>query len=133
MSFHSDLISYLQANETVRQNAPGGVFHEFVPQGQTEYPVLVVSLISNVEVAVDLDYPDGAKLEERRYQFDIQGQRSEQVVDAVEAIDAMMVALRGAVGSTSVQWVERTGQRDLSSLDGDKLRRRISTDYTIYF
>ena len=133
MGVHADWIAFLEGNATIAAAVPGGVFHEFYPQRQAVFPVLVVQLVSNAEIDPDMDYPTGAKINQRRYQLDVWGETSKQVIDAADVIDAVLIAFSGAAGSVTIQRVERDNQADLGELNGDKSRRRVSTDYSIWY
>ena len=133
MGLHSDLIAYLETNTAIKSAIVGGVFHEFYPQTQTEFPVLVAQMVSNVESEFDMDYPAGSKIYVSRYQLDIWGKTSGQVVDAAQIVDAELIAFNGIMGSTNVQRIERVSMSQLGEIKGDKQNRRVSADYSIWY
>lgn len=131
MSLHTDLQDYLKT--TFLAICPGGVFHEMYPQNQAVWPVLVYNQVSDVEIAGDMDYPTGGKIQQARYQLDVYGELSEQAITAGNTIKATLSALSGAMGDTTVQRVEIASASDLGERFGDKRRRRKSLDFVIFY
>ena len=133
MGAHADLVAFLNGNVTISAAAPGGIFHEFYPQSQREFPVLLYRLVSWSEFAPDMDYPEGGTIQERRFQIDVVGLSSGEVTDSIEVIDAELTAFSGTMGSSTVQRIERSTASDLGEIRNDKQRRRASADYIIWY
>lgn len=133
MGAHADLVAFLNGNVTISAAVPGGVFHEFYPQSQRDFPVLLYRLVSWSEFAPDMDYPEGDIIQERRFQLDVVGLSSGDVTDSIEAIDAELTAFSGTIGNSTVQRIERSTASDLGEIRNDKQRRRASADYIIWY
>lgn len=133
MGAHSDFVAFLKGHQTITAAARGGVFHEFFPEDQKMFPVLLYRLVSWTEAEPDMDYPDGEALNERRFQLDIVGESSISVTDTQDAVDHVLVNFSGPMGSLNIQQIRRSTASDLGEIRGDKQRRHASADYIIWY
>lgn len=129
---HDDLYAYLTGTAAITALFGDRVYHEWVPQNHNDWPALTFQQVSLIDLAEDFDGPF-ASMDQARYQFDIIGDTSAQVVAAAETFDSVFRALRGTIGSTTVQHVSLGSQQQLGEMVGDKQRRRVSLDYEITY
>lgn len=133
MSLHEDLFTFLKEDPDISALVSGRIFHEFIPQGEP-FPAMTFQLVTGQEVEQDMDYPDDEPpLEEDRYQFDIYSDKSAEAVAIAKKFDKKLRSLRGVVGTTTIQRVERIDKSHLGEVQGDKVRRRISSDYSFWY
>ncbi len=104
-----------------------------MPQSANTFPALVYSCVSGLEHSPDFEPPDSGTIEQIGYQFDVYADTSEDASAAAKAFDDAFRVFRGTMGAARIQLVERSNISHLGAIDGDKQRRRVSLDYTIYF
>lgn len=130
---HTDLFAWLSTNLTVKALFPGGVYHMSLPQTVQTFPAMSFARISLVEREPDMEAPNDPKLDEVGYQFDMIGEESQSLIEAAETFHSIFRNLRGTIGATKIQNVDPGNMIQLEERRGDKLRRRVVTDYAITF
>lgn len=130
---HNDLYQWLKNDTGIAGIFGSRIYHMAVPTDVSTYPCMTFQQITNTEVANDMEHPDGVKLRQSIYQFDIVAKGSADVINAADSFAAIFRYFRGTIGSTTVRHTELTNSTHLEERDGDKLRRRISMDFAITF
>jgi len=128
---HSDLYTYLTGTPAIADEFPGGIHHEALPQDVNVWPAMSFFQVSQVEYADDMDAPDDDKLDEVQYQFDIVADGSQDALAAADTFLGIFRNFRGTMSATRVQHVRLTNVSHLGEHRGDKLRRRVSLDFSI--
>ena len=104
-----------------------------MPTSVNEFPAMTFMQVAQQEEAPDFEAPNDEKMDTSWYSFGIIAESSETVVGAAEAFDALFRNFRGTMGSVEVQSVVLNNISHLEERYGDKLRRRISMDYSITY
>lgn len=129
---HDDLYTFLTTDPTLAALFGGRVYHEWVPQNHNTWPAMRFQLVSLIDVAEDMEAPF-AGMDQARYQFDVIGDTSAQVIAAADTVDSVLRAWRGTIGATTIQHVALGSKQHLGEIVGDKQRRRVSLDYEITY
>ena len=130
---HTSLYNMLKSNANLVAEFGGRVFHEWAPQSNEVWPVLVFTQIAGIEFAEDMDNPSGEKIEQVSYQMDTYARNSADAVRAGDVVDSVLRNYRGTMGTVSVQHVQRVNLTHLGERVGDKQVRRVSADYVIWY
>lgn len=130
---HTSLYNMLKSNSQLVATFGGRVFHEWPPQSNQNWPVLVFQQVSALEFAEDMDQPSGEKIEQTSYQFDTYARSSADAVGAGDVVDSVLRSYRGTMGAVNVQHVQRVNLTHLGEIVGDKQVRRVSADYVIWY
>lgn len=130
---HDELVAWLDSHAPIVAVFDGRTYHEWMPQGANTFPALVYRQVGGLEHAPDFEPPDDETIDQVGYQFDVYGDSSAVATTASKAFDSVFRKFRGTMGAAKIQLVERTNISHLGEIDGDKQRRRVSIDYTIYF
>lgn len=128
---HNDLYNWLSSEPEVVALFPGGIHHESLPQDINTWPAMSFFQVSQVEIAEDMEAPNDAKLDQFQYQFDIVADNSAQSIDAADRFLRIFRNFRGTMATTRVQWVDMVNVSHIEERRGDKLRRRVSMDFSI--
>lgn len=128
---HDDLFQYLTTEPAFDGLFPGGIHHMSVPQDVDTWPTLDFQLVANTEVSEDLDSED--RLDQVNYQFAVTGDNSSAVIHASDVFNRVFREFRGMMGATRVQWIILGNIAHLEERRGDKLRRRVVLDFSIFF
>lgn len=130
---HDDLYQFLVNELGIAALFPGGIHHMSLPQSVSKWPAMAFQQVSMVEFAEDMEAPDDAKVDQANYQFAITAKDSQAVITASDAFIAIFRNFRGTMGATIVQAVTLGNVIHLEDRQGDKLRRRVVTDFLIFF
>jgi len=130
---HNDLFQYLTSNETMVALFADRVYHMSLPTEVKTFPALTFQQISRQEEGLDMDAPNDEKMDSVLFQFDVVGKASQDAVGAADAFDAVFRNFRGTMGATKVQDVVLNNITQLEDREGEKLRRRVTLDYSITF
>ena len=129
----SDLYTWLTTNAPVVALFPGGVHHQSLPQESISWPSLTFFQVSRIEIAEDMEQPNDAKMDQASYQFDVMADTSQAAVSAAESFLSIFRNFRGTMSATRIQHVDLSSIAHLEERRGDKLRRRVSMDFSIIF
>lgn len=129
---HNDLYTYLTTTTAISDLFPGGIYHLSMPQEITTYPALSFQMVTHTEFADDMEAPNDAKIDQFSYQFDIVADKSAVCINAADSFVQIFRNFRGTMTGTRVQWVNLQNVTHLEERRGDKLRRRVSVDFTIF-
>ncbi len=130
-----DLHQYLKQEAGITAVFGTRIYHEWMPQGNDTWPVLVFQKIGHNEVSPDMTTEtvmDG-KMDSAVYQFDVYGTGSQQVNEAADTFDRIFRVFRGTMGATKVQGIDLSNISSLGTKVGDKARRRVTMDYQLSF
>ena len=127
------LYQRLQADGLLRAFFGERMYHEWPPQGEKTWPLLVMTLTSGQEFAPDMEDDDADELNQNNYQFDVYARTSEEVIEAAAAFHSVFKNLRGTIGAVKIQQVDQSNMQHLGEIVGDKQVRRVSLDYAVYF
>jgi hypothetical protein len=130
---HNDLYSWMIGTPGVSSLFPGGIHHLSLPQDVETWPALTFQLITRIETAPDMNSPNDAKLDTVTYQFDVYSDASASGITAAESFLGIFRNFRGTMTTTEIQMVELSNVSQLEERRGDKLRRRVSMDFSITF
>lgn len=130
---HNDLYNWLSNEPTVTALFPGGIYHASLPQDVSVWPAVSFFQVSQVEVAEDMNAPGDAKLDQATYQFDVVADGSAAAIAAADAFLTIFRNFRGTMATTRIQMIDVSGVTHLEDRRGDKLRRRVSMDFSITF
>jgi hypothetical protein len=128
----TDLYAYLKDTAQIADLFGSRIFHEWMPQGNDEWPSLVFFLTSETEIAEDMEQPGDDKIDQSNYQFDIYGRKSKATVEAGGTFDKVFRNFTGTMGATRIQRIELSSKAHLGEIVGDKTVRRVSLDYAIF-
>lgn len=130
--FHNDLYAYLTGTPAVNSLFPGGVHHMSVPQDVSTWPAMAFQLIASQEFAQDMSGPNDPTIDRINYQFAITDDDSAGVISAADSFHAIFRNFRGTMGASNVQQIDVGNVTHLEERQGDKLRRRVILDYSIF-
>ena len=130
---HNDLYSYLIGTPDIVALFPGGIHHMTLPQDVDEWPAVTFQGITRIEIGNDMESPNDDKVDQASYQFDVIADASGPCIDAADAFLRIFRNFRGTMQTTRVQWVQMQNVNHFEERRGDKLRRRVSMDFSITF
>lgn len=130
---HNDLYTYLLTELGLSAVFADRIYHMSMPQSVNTYPALTFQQIARTPEWPDFGDPDGPKIDTVLYQFDVIATSSSGVIAAAETFDTIFRNFRGTMGATKVQSVVLNSSTHLEERNGDKLRRRVTMDYSITF
>lgn len=130
---HDDLYQYLITHVGIVALFPGGIHHMSIPQDVKIWPAMSFQLISLNEFAEDMEAPNDAKIDVASYQFAMTGNQSAQIITVADAFRSIFRNFRGTMGATVVQSVTPGNTTQLEERQGDKVRRRVVSDFLITF
>lgn len=128
---HDDLYAYLTA--TFANLFPGGIHHESLPQDVATWPAVSFTQVTQTEIGADMEAPNDDKIDQVTYQFDIVADTSAVAINAAKPFLRAFRNFRGTMTTTRVQLVAPVNVSHLEERRGDKLRRRVSMDFTITY
>ena len=131
MSLQNDLFTYLTGTPAVADLFPGGIYHESLPQEVKVWPAMSFFQAAQTEIAADMEQPNDAKLDEHLYQFDVFADNSDASISAANTFLGIFRNFRGTMTATRIQMVSLTNVSHIEERRGDKLRRRVSLDFSI--
>jgi len=130
---HNDIYAWLSSTPEIDSLFPGGIHHESLPQDVDEWPALTFSLVSQREIAADMEAPNDEKLDSATYQFDVIANASQPALTAADSFLSICRNFRGTMTTTKVQEVDFLNVTHFEERRGDKLRRRVSLDFSITY
>lgn len=130
---HDDLYQLLTNELGIAALFPGGIHHMSLPQDVDVWPAMAFQLVSQVDIAEDMESPDGETIDQANYQFSITAKDSNTAITASDAFIAIFRKFKGTMGATIVQAVTIGNNSHLEERVGDKLRRQVVTDFLIIF
>lgn len=130
--FHNDLYAYLIGTSAVNDLFAGGIHHMSVPQDVDVWPAMSFQLVASSEFAADMDGPNDPTIDQMNYQFSITDNDSAGVIAAADSFHAIFRNFRGTMGASTVQLITVGNVTHLEERQGDKLRRRVVLDYSIF-
>lgn len=130
---HNDLYAFLKDTDEIVELFSGRIFHEWTPQANADWPSLVFFLTSANPFAEDMEEPGDDKIDQANYQFDVYGRKSEEAVSVADTFDRVFRNFVGIMGATRVQRIALGNISHLGEIVGDKMVRRVSLDYAIYY
>jgi len=128
---HADLYQWMITDPIVSALFPGGIHHQSIPQDVTEWPAMYFAQVSQQEFAEDMEQPNDEKLDQHLYQFDVIGSTSAEAITASNTFLGIFRNYRGTMLTTRIQRVSLQNVSQLEDRRGDKLRRRVSLDFSI--
>ena len=87
--------------------------------------------VAQTEIAEDMESPNDQKLDQLMFQFDVIGTTSAEAINAADVFLGIFRNYRGTMLATRIQWVSLSNVSHLEDRRGDKLRRRVSLDFSI--
>ena len=130
---HDDLYQYLTTEDGIAALFPGGIHHMSLPQNVDEWPAMSFQLSSQIEVAPDMEAPNDEKIDQVNYSFAITDPQSAPSITASDAFNTIFRNFRGMMGTTNIQNIDVGNVSHLEERIGDKLRRRVVSDFSIFF
>jgi len=126
-----DLYQWMTTDPIVSALFPGGIHHMSLPQSVTTWPAMYYSLVTKNEVGEDMESPYDAKLDLEMFQFDVIADSSKETIDAANTFLGILRNYRGTMLASRIQWVSLSSMTHLEERRGDKVRRRVSMDFSI--
>ncbi len=130
---HDDLYQFLTNELGIAALFPGGIHHMSLPQDVDKWPAMSFQQVSQAEFAEDMESPNDDKIDQVNYQFAITAKTSNVAVVAADAFGSIFRNFRGTMGATRIQTITVGNVTHLEERLGDKLRRRVILDYSIFF
>lgn len=133
MSIEEAIYSHLSDSTSVSALVSTRIYHGHLPQSQTTYPVLTISLISNVH-GHHLKAATGETT--ARIQIDCWATTMADVTTLAEAVRQQLQGFRGTLDTVEVHFIQLLDERNLSEApaDGsDAWLYRKSCDYQLHF
>jgi hypothetical protein len=127
----SDLYQWMITTPEVSVLFPGGIHHESLPQDVSDWPAMHYTQVSHQEIAEDMESPNDQKIDQLLFQFDVIGRTSAEAINAAHVFLGIFRNYRGTMLATRVQWISLSNVSQLEDRRGDKLRRRVSMDFSI--
>jgi hypothetical protein len=125
------LYAYLKDTPQIADLVGERIYHEWMPQPNNEWPVLVFFKVSTTEQAEEMCPEESPRVDVSNYQFDIYGRKSKQVTEAADTFDSVFRNFVGTMGATRIQQIALGNISHLGEIVGDKMVRRVSLDYAI--
>ena len=135
MVLEEGLVAHLRADAGIQALVGNGdspetyrIFQELLPQEVT-YPVLSYQRISS---------PHEATLDGRstftpaRIQVDCHAETPSAASGLAAAVNTALNGVTGDLGGVTIQHIYNEQRTDLSSMEGDSVRRRITLDFVIF-
>ena len=129
----NDLYNWLANHASIPGLFPGGIHHNSIPQDVSVWPAMAFFQVSHIEIAEDMDGPAGDLLDQTQYQFDVVADNSNDAVTAANQFLSIFRVFRGTMTATRIQSIALANVSHLEERRGDKLRRRVSMDFSITF
>ena len=128
-----EVLAYLQADPGVAAIAGQRVYVSMIPQGDNGARAALV--VNQLTAPSPRDLQNEIGLIESRWQFDCYGGESYADALALASMvdDALTVGFTGLDTITVQRCVRDDGPTDLSVQDGDRMVRRVSLGYLIYY
>lgn len=127
MSLEKQLLEILAADAAVFAIAGDNLRHEWRDQNDRDPGVVITAISETPEYALDL----GDAFNRSRMQVDCFAESFELVRDLAAAVRAALHGYSGTAGSYSIDSITFENSSSLGEQDGDRIIRRISSDFLI--